>query len=272
MNKSSKAKAAVLGLGAAIMLTGCSVISTAPNERALHYDAGPFSSTQFENCVHPGTREFNGPADEHYTYPAGQRNYQFIPQDGDAPLIEAFTSNPATVYVEGVVSFQVASDCDTLREFHERIGAQHSWTEILNIYLGQPTRRAVTEATNKFTWEELLNDDAKKREWEQLVKKLLPTYVDQAAGGDYFSIDAVTLQKPRINADLQKSIDRAQQAVQDNLTQSQRNETIRTELDSVKELVEVLGVEGYIHREAIINGNVQVLPVPSGSDVIVGAR
>lgn len=259
-------------LGGALILSGCSVVSTAPNERALHYDAGPFSSTKFENCVDPGTREFDGPADEHHTYPAGQRNYQFIPEGGDTGVIEAFTNNPATVYVEGVVAFQVTSDCAVLQEFHERIGAQHSWEELLDIYLGQPTRRAITEATNKFSWEDLLKDDAKKREWEQTVKDLLPAYVDQTAGGDYFEVDSVTLQKPRINSDLQASIDRAQQAAQDKLTQEQRNSAIRTELDSVRDLVDVLGVEGYIQREAIINGDVQILPVPSGSDVIVGPK
>jgi hypothetical protein len=44
------AGAAVLG---AMVLTGCSSVSTPPDQVALHYKAGPIESTKFSDCVVP---------------------------------------------------------------------------------------------------------------------------------------------------------------------------------------------------------------------------
>lgn len=258
-------------VGAALIAgaTGCTVISTEPNERAVQYDAGIFSSTQFENCVNPGVREWNGPGDVSKIYPAGQRNYQFLANGGDMGAIEVLTKNQATVTIEGVISFELTGDCDKLREFHERVGAQHGWDQLLTIYMAQPIKDLITEATLNFTWEELTRDELKRQEWSKMVTERLNPRINHTINGDYFKVLSVTLQKPTLNPELKASLDRAQIATQDAITQEQANTRIRTEMDGIRDQIAVLGVDGYLKSEAIKKGNIPFIPVPEGSPLVV---
>lgn len=266
-----KKKSAIIAASAlsVALLAGCSV-STGPSEVALEYDAGTFSSTTFDKCVNPGNREWLGPEDQSFVYPAGQRNYVFKNNDenSDRGAYGVITKDPVSLDVEGQITFELNTDCEVLKTFHERIGKDKDWSGILSVYLDQALNRAIQEATTGFTWNELLNDNVKKQAWDKAVLEKLPEYVKQATGGEYFRNFGVTLQKPILPQKITDAINGVEEARQNNIKQEMQNATITTELDSIKELVAVLGVNGYLGY----SGKVQIVPVPDGSAVNVTPR
>lgn len=276
--KNTKRAIALIAAAAAVTLAGCSVASTEPDQAGLHYSAGPLSSTEFSNCIQSGTRNIDGPSDKHFYYPAGQRNYVFRVtgtdgEDRDTAAFTAPTKDAVQLTVEGQILFELNTDCDTLREFHERIGLKNEdWDALLRVYLAQPLNRAITEATAGFAWQELYSDPAKKAEWEAAVKARLPEYVKQATGGEYFRNFSVTLQKPIIPDELQKALEQAQVAAKQTEAQAQRNVQVQSELESIKALVAVLGPDGYNTYQAIKDGRIQVVTIPQGSSVVVQPR
>jgi regulator of protease activity HflC (stomatin/prohibitin superfamily) len=257
--------------------------STQPDQAGLHYKAGPFSSTQFANCVDPGTRVWDGPADKHYAYPAGQRTYDFSgtsPEPDAAPFAVASVDNQELT-VSGVATFQFATDCDTLKKFHETIGnkfkaymdgdtTSDGWRSMLSVYMNQSLQRAMNEAAQGLTWKALYNDPATKAKWEKDVAVLLPKIIEQQTGGEkYFTNFTLTLQKPQPPENLLKALQDREVAVEQNLAQEQRNTTVTTEIQSIRELVAVLGPDGYNVYQAIKDNKIKVMPIPQGSSVVV---
>lgn len=271
-----KSLAFVAAASAALVLTtGCTVASPGPDETGILYDKGPLSNTEFNQCVGAGQRVFAGPFDGSYTYPAGQRHFVFsAAEDGrDREPYQAPTKDAVTVGVEGQMRFELTSDCDLLRQFHEKIGLRHKgdegWQRVLRTYLDQPLARAVTEVTQEREWKNLYSDPKAKAEWEQAVMKRLPAYIEQAAGGAYFTNVSLTLQKPILPGELTDALQAAQTAKQQETAQQSRNAQIDVELESVRKLVDVLGADAYVAYRAVQDGKVQVLPIPQGSPVAV---
>lgn len=255
--------------------TGCTVASPATDENGILYDKGPLSSTTFQQCVTPGDRKFAGPFDASYTYPAGQRYFVFSQaEDGrDREPYQAPTKDAVTVGIEGQMRFELTGDCDLLRQFHEKIGLRNAgddgWRTILRTYLDQPLNRAITEVTQQQEWKNLYADPKAKAQWEAEVMKLLPGYINQAAGGDYFTNISLTLQKPILPGDLTEALQAAQTAQQQEQAQASRNSQIDVELESIRKLVEVLGQDGYVAHEAVKSGKITVLPIPAGTPLAV---
>lgn len=74
--------AAVATLLSALFATaGCTTVSTDSDQVALHYDAGAFSSTTYQECVKNNNRTWDGLGEDYYKYPAGQRNFDFTGGD-----------------------------------------------------------------------------------------------------------------------------------------------------------------------------------------------
>ena len=275
----------VLVLALIWLIFGVTKFSTKPDQVGLHYSAGPLSATEFADCIEPSKRVWDGPADIHVAYPAGQRTYDFSttsPNPDSAPFTVATVDNQELT-VEGVISFRLNTDCDTLREFHEQIGNKYDarmdknktsdgWREMLSVYLNQPLKRAMNEAAQGLEWKALYNDPATKAEWEKQVTKLLPQYIKQATGGDYFQDFSLTLQKPTPPAELLAALKNKEVAVEDNLAQEAKNQTVQTEAQSIRELVDILGPDGYNVYQAIKDGKIDVMPIPQGSSVIVGGN
>ncbi len=191
------------------IITGCSQASTEPDEQALHYKGGAFSSSKFDNCIGTSTRNFDGPGDAHYIYPAGQRTFSFTGAKGSesAPL-EVTTHDSQQLAVPGFVTFTLTGDCDSLRSFHERIGKKYGaykdggrdgqgWNEFLLDYIDVPLQAAMNEASLNFDWQTLYSDSAAQSEFEANVKADLPEQVATALGNkDYITINAVQIGKP----------------------------------------------------------------------------
>ena len=57
--------------------------------------------------------------------------------------------------------------------------------------------------------------------------------------------------------------------MQQNKAQQERNVQVKSELESIKALVAVLGPDGYNTYQAIKDGRIQVVTIPQGSSVVV---
>lgn len=268
----------------ALLVFLCAVtrFTTAPDQVGLHYSAGPLSATKFENCIGSSQRVWDGPADKHYAYPAGLRTYDFSTNSAhpdSKPFVVATVDNQELT-VSGVVSFKLTTDCKALRKFHEQIGNKYDaamdgdatsagWNEMLSVYMNQPLQRAMNQATQGLGWKALYNDPKTKDQWEKEVTALLPEYIKHAMGGEYFDDFSLTLQKPEPSKQILSSLENQQVAVEDNIAQQEKNKTVKTETQSIKELVNILGPDGYNVYQGIKSGKVTVMPIPEGSSVVV---
>ncbi len=235
---------------AVLAVAGCTTVSTAPDQEAVKYGYGWTESGKFKGCADPSHKERHsgtGLGDRYYYYPAGQRTFDFTggKEAYSAPFGTVSKDN-VQVSFAGVVTFQLDTNCDVLKRFHEQIGLKFSafmdaddttsdgWTRMVNIYIGQPLHRALAK-------------------------------VQALAGGAYFGHFALKLQRPTIPDANQQALAAEQVAVAQNNAQKAKNVQINTEIESIKALVKVLGPQGYILYKAIQDGKIAVLPVPVGS-------
>lgn len=273
--------AIVIALFGFVVLFANTSINTEPDQQGLWYKAGPLTSTHFDHCVLPGTRQLTGGlADQTFVYPAGQRTYDFSDGSSDTGSIVALTKDNVELKTSGVVRFDLTNDCEVLKTFHERIalkeraymdGGQTSdgWKKVLHTYLQASLQRAVNEATQEFNWKELYNDVTVKAAWEKKVSELLPRFVQQSMDGEYFEKYSLTIQKPILPESLLNALQDTQTAIEQNNAQKERNAQVQTEAESIKRLVDILGPEGYNTYQAIKDGKIQIYPIPQGSGVIV---
>lgn len=270
--------AIVVALVGVIMLFAATSINTEPDQEGLWYKAGPLTSTHFDHCVKPGTRElFGGVADKTFAYPAGVRTYEFhAGGTQDVAPVKALTKDSLELTVSGVVRFQLNTDCKVLQNFHEQIGLKanafmdgdktsEGWSAMLATFLQQSLQRAVNEATQDFNWKDLYSSTEVKANWERKVAELLPIYVKQGMGGEYFNNYSLTIQKPELPTALLQALQDTQTAVEQNTAQKQRNTQVETEIESIAKLVAVLGPDGYNTYQAIKDGKINVMPIPQGS-------
>ncbi|MDH2425132.1 SPFH domain-containing protein [Sphaerisporangium sp. TRM90804] len=286
----------LLGVIAVVLLgivASCSTkISTAPDEVRLHYAGGPFEPIKFVKCVNPSSgATFLGPGDTSYPYPFGQRTFDFSGvDDSESKPISIVSKDNVELQVAGSATFTLNTSCTTLRQFHEKIGLKYGayledeertssgWRRMLNFYFKQPLDRAMDAASQEFEWKKLFNDPNAKQQWEQRVGQLARQFIKETAGADYFCQPnfagvgdcgdvVLTIQKPEPPRSLIDALAAEQAAKQQNLAQQQINTKVKTELESIKDLVEVLGPQGAILWKAVQDGRVQVVPVPQNGSV-----
>ena len=260
--------AAVIGSSVA-----CSV-ATDPDQVSVVYNKGPVAATEWQEQVNPGSRAWVDPFDESYSYPAGQRTYVFSTgtDAADRPSLDVADKDGIQLGVPGQLRFALNTDPEVLKQFHEKIGLKFgkdegAWGQILNVYLQQPLNRAVTEATQGFTWRDLYQDPAKKAEWEKKAKELLPEFIKQAAGGEYFNGIDLTLQKPVLPQQLLTSLLGAQTAEQELNRQKAENEVVALKAIGERALVDLYGADNYALLKAIESGKVTFMQLPANGNV-----
>lgn len=277
--------AVVLAVGLGFAATGCSRVSTEPDEVVLHYAGGTFEAIKFERCINPSSgATLLGPGDTGYHYPFGQRTFDFSGSEkAESGGISIVSKDNVEMNVAGSATFTLNTDCKVLQQFHEKIGRKfgaffqdgesEGWTKMLNFYFKQPLDRAMDAASQEFEWKKLFNDPNVKQQWEQRVGQLARQFIKETAGADYFCQPnyagvgdcgdvVLTIQKPQPPESLISALAAEQAAKQQNLAQQQINAKVKTELESIQDLVKVLGPNGAIMWKAIQDGKVEVLPVP----------
>ncbi|GAA3445211.1 SPFH domain-containing protein [Planomonospora venezuelensis] len=287
-------KGFLLAVGAVVVLgfvlSGCTRVSTQPDEVVLHYAGGTFEAIKFEKCINPSSgATLLGPGDTGYSYPFGQRTFDFSGAEGaESKPLSVVSKDNVEMLVSGVATFTLNTDCGTLQRFHEKIGlkfrAYHEdgesegWRRMLGTYMRIPLDRALDAASQEFEWRGLFNDPKVKQAWEARVGTLAREFIKETAGADYFcgqnyagSGDcgdiSLTIQKPEPPEALVDALAAEQAAKAENAAQAQRNAKVRTEIESIRDLVKVLGRDGAVLWQAIQKGQVTVVPVPQGSDL-----
>ena len=268
-----------------------STASTGPDQVALHYKGGAFTSKKFANCIDPSTRVYDGPGDGHFAYPRSQSNFVFDDVAGDGGPITFVTKDGIEMTVEGVANFVLNTSCvpvtidgarypgGALQRFHEQVGNRYSaymtpdgyrsdgWRQMLAIYVQRPLDTAIDRAGQNYTYTELYTDPAKKAAWEQSVLDQLPGLVDRQTDGEaeYFLNFAITLQKPEPPQSIKDQLVRQQAGVaaaraaqaeaeaQKAAAQAQV-EVQKIEAQKVQVRVDVLGQQGYLQEYAIDHG------------------
>ena len=92
-----------------------STASTGPDQVALHYKGGAFSSKRFSDCIAPSNRVFDGPGDSHFAYPSSQTNFVFDADQGsDGGQITFVTRDGIEMAVEGVTNFLLNTSCEPI--------------------------------------------------------------------------------------------------------------------------------------------------------------
>jgi hypothetical protein len=275
--------------GAAMVATGCSNVSTDSDETALHYKGGPLSSTKFANCVSPSQRNVDGPADKHFTYPTSQRTFDAT--GGGAAEADPFTvvsKDNAEMKVPVTVTFTLKADCKTLQAFHERLGNRYAaywesgsdredgipagWINLLNFVIGKPLDTTLDRVSQGYNWRDLWNNPAAKAELEKAVDTDLAAQVKRQAGGDFFDIGEVLVQKPEpANAELKNAVSAEQSSVakaNSQLAEARAQEAAanaqiavaRAKAAATKAEIDAMGPDVWIKKYAIDN---DVTPWPN---------
>lgn len=268
MNLKRIVAAALLAGAMIVTSTACTVTNPAPDEASVVYNAGPVSKTEFQECVAPGGRTFSDPFDTSYTYPAGQRTYVFgAGQEADIPTVTVADKDGIDLGVQGQLRFTLNTECETLAQFHEKIGlkAGGDWNSILTVYLQQPLKKAITEATQGQTWRQLYQDPAAKAAWEKSVKDALPAAIEQATGDGYFINIDLSLQKPVLPQALTEQLLATQRAAEATIAQAEENARLALKAEGERKLIELYGADNYVTLKAIEDGKIQILPVPQGA-------
>lgn len=307
--------ASLIAVAAIPVLSGCSGYSAEPDQVGVHVDDYLIikGDKTIENCFGikgENPAGYDGPGDKHYYYPAGQRTYKFAGANedeakklgADSPVISVVKDN-ITLNLSGTVTFKLTDDCELLKKFHQQIGikkwgeSQHAawisdggdqdysgWQSMLDVYIEQPLQRAATDAllNERESYLGLYNGKGRSN-FEKAIQEDLPGSVQSLAGDAYFTDFKVQVQKPSIPNGVAEALTAKEIAKAQNEAQKLANQTVTTELESIKALVAVLGEQGYIDyqrnklsatqldllKQAIEKGDVQILPVPTGSNLSI---
>lgn len=279
----------------ALALAGCSIANTTASEVALQYGAGPFDSRVFVKCVPSGSRQVNDVNDDHYYYPAGQRDFTFADGEGvDSAPLTSTTQDSQEIRVAGTVKFTLNTDCGEftdpsgkkwpggkLQFFHELIAAKYDaapadggepmkggWAALLRNYVGAALDRATDNEALKYGWQQLYTDTAKKAQWEKDVLDQLPTILKSLTQGvDLITVNSVLLQKPGIQGSLVQGLTDKQAA-------ELRNQAAEVDKQAAANFPGgIAGYQAYQQQQAINqaikDGKVKVLPVPQGSSLVL---
>ena len=200
------------GIGA-MLFTGCSTVSTAPDEVAIHVGGGPLEKAEVKGCVEPSVRQnFNSFADNYYFYPANQRTFDFTGrQNSDREPFSVVSKDNQTVSVPGSVEFSLNTECDVLVPFHIRVGSRHQayntesgqptsegWAKMLDLYLGRAVDATLDRVAKKYTWRELHSDPSIRDEMNKEVNATIAAIVNQQFNGDeeFFTGFSALIQQP----------------------------------------------------------------------------
>lgn len=217
-----------------LFASSCSIVSTGSDVVALHYDGGLMTAEKFIACVPVGTYEMNGMGDKYYEYPTSLRYYRAVDAPGaESGPISVVSKDNAEMLIPVEVSFALVTECETLKNFHEKIalrdrafwggsdfpdenndGTPDGWLKILDLYIGGTLDATLDRASQGHGWRDLWNNPTVKVQLEQQLENELSNAINTRMGGEYFAITDILVQKPEpANADLKEAANKEQIAV-----------------------------------------------------------
>lgn len=218
-----KTAGAVVTVGVLLVvgLSSCSSVSTATDQVALEYNGYNVipADQSFEGCHEGGKQSYSGPGNEFVYFPVNQRSFDATgSESSERGPFTVVSDDNAELKVPVSVTFNLTGDCDSLKEFYEKIGRKYDagmedgrtnagWRNMLDFVIGQPLDVTLDRVAQQYDWRKIWNDEAVRVEFENAVRDSLPAQVKNRAGGDYFENFAVLVQKPDpVSEDLKNAI------------------------------------------------------------------
>lgn len=209
--KFSPKKIAVAAI-AALTLTACGGVNLSSTQTALHYSGGAVQAQKFKDCVKPSSRDNFAPGDKFYTYQTDLRSFAATGGDkAESGPIEVLSKEKEVVRIPVTVAFNLKTDCKTLRDFHDTIGAKYSaynndkgvpgdgWRDLLNYAIGAPLNTTLDSLSEKQTFNDLIGNEEVRRALETAIDKNLPDQISKRTGSkQFFENFEIQVQKPSL--------------------------------------------------------------------------
>lgn len=207
------AAAIVAVVGVVLGLSACTTARVTAGQTAIVVDDYVFIPTDpaIIECLQEETSEIYGSVDV-YRYPARQISWDATGGTGaerDPYVVVSNAKAPAELLVPVSVTFDLTTDCDKLKSFHREFGTKYQgwlnedgqpspgWVELLNYVVGQPLEQTLIRVSQKYTWQQVWNDEAIRVEYQSALQQELPNASKARTNGqDYFSNFQVTVLKP----------------------------------------------------------------------------
>lgn len=211
-----KAFLIVLGLFMAMTLTACGGVNLSSNQAALHFAGGAVQAQSFKGCVKPSERDNFAPGDKFYTYQADLRSFDATgAPNAESGPIEVLSKEKEVVRIPVTVSFYLKTDCKTLLDFHNTVGAKNwhegkgayndgenpgqGWRNFLAYAIGTPLDTTLDSLSEKSTFNQLIGDESVRRGLEESIAANLPDQIAKRTGGKQFFRDfQVQVKKPTL--------------------------------------------------------------------------
>lgn len=203
--------AAAVGFG----IVGCT--SVGAGEMAVMVDS--FGSPTVSGCQGPETWEFT-PMSDAYKYPSRQISWDATGVEGAEAYPTLVVSNaeaPAELRVPYIVTMDLTTDCDQLKEFHREFGTKYKddWNGLVRYVIGVPAEQTVISVAQGYTWRQIWNDEDARIAFQNALKERLPEASKARTNGkEYFRNFQVTVLKPDpVDQQLKDAIAAEQNAV-----------------------------------------------------------
>ena len=214
------------------VLSSCATASAPADLMGVHYAGGAMSAKKFIDCLEPSNRSGFDPGDGYYFYPTRQISYEASQEkNSERGRFTVVSDDNAELYVPIRVTMQLDTKCETLRKFHEEIGARYNayiedgndssdypqgWIDLLNDVVGKPLDATVDRVAQKYEWREVWNNEEVRVEMEYEIEQSIEGMVNAQSGGDFFTDFTVLVNKPDpVNPALKDAIANEQTKVAD---------------------------------------------------------
>lgn len=202
-------------LAAGLVLTGCTAHHTDPSMVALRYSGGLTEGGKFVECVDPGVKQVSN--DTYYNYPTTQRedvwdSDRYDPDAGanspaDGPDLQVTDNSGNVGFLKLKVVFTLNTECETLREFHEKIGRTRTawfdensqygsgWLWVMHNYISSAVEELSRNAAVNYSVEELWLQPAVRAELAADIQEKIQKAVNDRMEGDkqFFNIGTVSV-------------------------------------------------------------------------------
>jgi len=275
--------AAVVFGALALVMTGCAT-SMPAGQQAVVVDGYALIPTdpKITGCIAPEKSQTEITNDV-YRYPSRQISWDATGADGserDAYKVVSNIAAPAELTVPVVVTMDLTTDCDMLSEFHREFGTKYNgwlnedgtsstgWVQLLTYVIGQPLEQTLLPIAQKYTWQQIWNDEAIRVEFQQSVLQQLPEASKMRTNGkEFFTNFQVTVLKPEpvdeglklaiVNEQKGVAEANAKKAAADASVFAAQAETEQARAEALKKQAEISGyptVEAYLEAQMIEAG------------------
>lgn len=235
MNK----KVIIPTVAAAFMLTACQTVSVPAGQTGVLVDDYTMIKTDpvVFDCQKSETSEYYWNV-RGFQYPSrqiswdatGQRNQAGnLVAERDPYIVVSSSDAPAELRVPVVITFDLTSNCEDLKQFHRDFGTKYlpndedeiivdkndGWVNLLNYVIGQPAETTLLSISQKYNWRQIWNDEKVRIEYQKALQDALPAVSKARTNGkEYFTNFQVTVVKPDpVEPDLKNAIVAEQAAI-----------------------------------------------------------